>query len=149
MIVREAVESDLNGLLALYTELNINPFPEIDDNVRSIWKKMMENENHHVIVADDDGKLVSTCEVIVILNLTRGQTPFALVENVVTTGGYRGKGCGSAVLEYADKIALENGCHRIMLMTGHKDAGTVHFYESSGYNKDDKFGFVKWFDKKD
>ncbi len=142
--IREAKRDDLEGLLKLYTELNDNFLPEIDGDVISIWDSILNNPSHHVLVADDDGRLLSTCEVIIIMNLTRGQTPFAFIENVVTTSDHRGLGLGSSILSAAKDVAVDNGCHKIMLMTGHKEKSVTDFYERAGYNRNDKIGFVMW-----
>ena len=32
----------------------------------------------------------------------------------------------------------------MMLLTGSKKAGTLHFYEKAGYNSSDKTAFIHW-----
>ena len=53
-MIREAVRTDLEGLLKLYMQLHDNPFPEIDERVSGIWDTMMLDSSHHVIVAEED-----------------------------------------------------------------------------------------------
>jgi ribosomal protein S18 acetylase RimI-like enzyme len=143
MIVREARENDLDGLLRLYTELNENSYPGLGMNVKKVWKDILSNKCQHMVVAEDGGRLVGTCEVFILPNLTQGQRPFAFVENVVVTSDSRRSGVGTALLGYARGLAVRSDCHCIMLMTRHKDAGTVAFYEGNGYGKDEKFGFTQ------
>ena len=141
-MIRLAQEYDLAGLLELYTHLHNNAIPEklpVD-----LWQGIMADPNHYIIIAEQDGQLVSSCVLLVVPNLTRGQRPYAWVENVVTHAGYRKRGLAGAVLNYAREIARERGCYKIALMTGTKDEATLRFYERAGYNSGDKTGFVQW-----
>lgn len=142
--IREANDNDLAGLLQLYTQLHNNPFPDIDQNISCIWNDMLSNPQHHIIIGEAEGKIVSSCEVIIIKNLTHNQKPFALVENVITDEGFRGKGFASRILNFARDIAKADGCYKMMLMTGSRLESTLRFYERAGYNKNDKTGFIQW-----
>lgn len=144
MEIREAIESDLEGLLKLYTQLHGNPMPEMDDALMPLWYRILNDPNHHIIVLTIDGVIISSCVIVVVLNLTRGQRPYALIENVVTDEKHRNKGCASAVLNYARDIALRENCYKIMLMTGSKLDSTLRFYERAGYNRRDKTAFIQW-----
>lgn len=72
--------------------------------------------------------------------------PYAFVENVVTHGEYREKGYATDCLNFAKKIAEENHCYKIMLLTGSKEEGTLKFYRNAGYNSSDKTAFIQWID---
>ncbi len=50
-------------------------------------------------------------------------------------------GYGRAVLRKAVATARENGCYKVMLMTGRKDEGTLTFYEKVGFERGMKTGF--------
>ena len=69
---------------------------------------------------------------------------YALIENVVTHAEHRGRGCAGACLDYARDLARAAGCYKLMLLTGAKDAQTLHFYEQAGYNRQDKTAFIQW-----
>ncbi|MCR5599599.1 MAG: GNAT family N-acetyltransferase [Ruminococcus sp.] len=143
-MIREINENDLCGLLKLYMYLHDNPFPELDCRIQGVWESIINDKNHHIIVAEEDGMIVSTCVCLIIPNLTRGQRPFALVENVVTHPDFRGKGLATACLNFAKDIALSENCTRLMLMTGSKEKSTLDMYEKAGYDPNDKKGFVQW-----
>ena len=81
---------------------------------------------------------------VIIPNLTRGQRPFALVENVVTHPDFRSRGLATACLDFAKDIAISENCTRLMLMTGSKEKSTLDFYEKAGYDPNNKKGFVQW-----
>lgn len=83
-MIREIIENDFDNLLRLYIQLHDNPFPEKNDKVLGIWYRILNDENHHIIVAEENGLLVSSCVCVIIPNLTQGQRPYALVKNVIT-----------------------------------------------------------------
>lgn len=143
-MIREAGYSDLDGLLELYTYLHDNPIPEKDCRLSSLWEGIMNDKDHHIIVAEEDGMIVSSCVCVIIPNLTHGQQPYAFVENVVTRPEYRKKGFATACLDLAKSIAEKEGCYKIMLLTGSKEESTLRFYERAGFNRNDKTAFIRW-----
>ena len=143
-MIREAVFSDLDGLLELYTYLHGNPIPEKDGRLADLWDRIMNDKDHHIIVAEEDGIIASSCVCVIIPNLTHGQQPYAFVENVVTRPEYRKKGLATACLDFAKGIAEKEGCYKIMLLTGSKEESTLRFYERAGFNRNDKTAFIRW-----
>ena len=142
--VREAARADLDPLLELYTHLHESGVPDIDERVRAVWEEILGDKNHHIIVAEQDGILVSSCVCVIVQNLTRGVRPYALIENVVTRAEYRRRGYASQCLDRARELAEDANCYKMMLLTGAKDSGTLGFYERAGYNREDKTAFVRW-----
>lgn len=140
-MIREARETDLEGLLNLYLHLHENSVPELTERVKETWNKIINNDDYHLIVAEEDGKIVSSCTCVVVPNLTRNVSPYALVENVVTHADYRNKGLASACLEYAKNIATENNCYKIMLITGSSNPKTHEFYRNAGYSSEGKTAY--------
>ena len=143
-MIREIVESDFDNLLELYMQLHNNPFPDKNDKVMEVWNSILNDSNHHIIVADIDGKIVSSCVCVIIPNLTQKQRPYAFIENVITDKEYRKKGFATACLNYAKEIAKRENCYKMMLLTGSKEDSTLRFYEQAGYNKNDKTAFIQW-----
>ncbi|MBQ2355482.1 MAG: GNAT family N-acetyltransferase [Treponema sp.] len=143
-MIREANKNDLNALLELYLYLHEDSIPNQDEHLENTWKQIMEDKNHHLIVNEVDGKIVSSCVCVIIPNLTRNVRPYAFVENVVTHADYRKKGYASECLDYARTIAKKENCYKMMLLTGSKREETLRFYEKAGYNSKDKTAFVQW-----
>jgi len=69
--------------------------------------------------------------------------PWAVIENVVTHEDYRNQGFASQCLEEATAIARARDCYKIMLLTGTDEQWKHDFYESCGFDGDQKTGFVK------
>lgn len=143
-MIREITEKDLDGLLTLYTQLHDNPFPEKNNELKQLWSDILSDRNHHIIVCEEHGELISSCVCVVIPNLTHGQRPYALIENVVTDEKYRKKGYATACLDFAREIASKENCYKIMLMTGSKQESTLNFYQKADYNLNDKTAFIQW-----
>jgi len=143
-MVREVQEKDLNELLELYLHLHEESVPELTEHLRKTWQTILQDENHHIIVKEIDGKMVSSCVCVIIPNLTRNIRPYAFVENVVTHEDYRGKGYATECLNYARTLAEKENCYKMMLLTGSKKESTFKFYERAGYNSSDKTAFIQW-----
>ena len=142
--VREVSDADFDGLMKLYTQLHNNPMPEKTESIIELWHNILNDKNHHIVIAETDGKIVSSCVCVIIPNLTQGQRPYALVENVITDENYRNQGIATACLNYAKELAMKENCYKMMLLTGSKLESTLSFYERAGYNRSDKTGFIQW-----
>ena len=143
MVVRKARFDELNALLELYKDLHSadDPLPA-QVIVDKVWSDILSNPWQHVILAEQEGQLVSSCVLQVVPNLTRGARPYGLIENVVTRKDVRGRGLGSQVLEAALDLAWKHGCYKVMLLTGRKDPEVFRFYEKAGFKAGVKSGFV-------
>ncbi len=144
MEIREVTWADLCPLLELYTHLHQNAVPEECQAISALWQEILTDKNHHILLGFLEGRAVSSCVLVIVPNLTNGQRPYALIENVVTHAAYRGKGYAARVLQRAKELALARGCYKIMLMTGSKQEGVLSFYEKAGYNRQDKTAFIQW-----
>ena len=134
----------MNQLLELYKFLHNDEKNDNIEHLKVVLKEIMEDKNHHIIVNDIDGKIVSSCVCVIIPNLTRNGRPYAFIENVVTHIEYRNKGYATKCLNYAKEIAINNNCYKMMLLTGSKRQSTLDFYKNAGYNSNDKTAFIQW-----
>jgi len=144
LTIREAQAADLDRLLELYSVLFGKSILEKNEETVRIWNHIMTDSMHHVIVAEDDGKLVSTCTCVIIPNLTYDQRPYAVVENIVTHSDHRAQGYATACLQQAQRVAEAANCYKISLATQSKLESTHKFYEKLGYDKDDMTAFTQW-----
>ena len=105
-MIRDITYEDLTNLLLLYTQLHDSSMPEASESLSQLWEQMLADKNYHIVVAEENNKIVSSCVLVVVPNLTHSQSPFALVENVITDENYRKQGFAGACLNYAKEIAL-------------------------------------------
>ena len=143
-MIREIKDTDFNGLMELYMQLHDNPMPDKTSAIMELWKRILEDKEHHIIVAEEDGRIVSSCVCVIIPNLTHNQQPYAFVENVITDERYRKRGLATQCLDYAKQIAEKENCYKMMLLTGSKQESTLEFYRQAGYNSEDKTAFIRW-----
>lgn len=106
-MIREAVKEDLYELLNLYLSLHEEDIPKDTEYLESTWNAIIEDKNHHIIVNEINGQILSSCICVIIPNLTRNIRPYALIENVVTNEEHRRKGYATACLQYAKEIAIK------------------------------------------
>lgn len=141
-MVRLAKEGDLDKILELYLDLHEDSVPADSDNRSAVWNRMLNDDNYNLIVNEVDDKIVSSCTCLIVPNLTRNLSSYALIENVVTKKEYEGMGYARECLEYAKEIAVNNACYKMMLITGSKDERTHKFYQSMGYSSKGKTAYV-------
>ncbi|MCD6073672.1 MAG: acetyltransferase, family [Rhodospirillales bacterium] len=102
----------------------------------------MAYDGSAILVGEIGGILVASCSLVVVPNLTRGGSPYGLIENVVTHDDFRKRGFGKQLLFAASDAAWQAGCYKIMLMTGSKKPETINFYLAAGFEQS-KTGFQK------
>jgi GNAT superfamily N-acetyltransferase len=133
----------LDALLALYRHLNPSDalLPE-RAVVESVWQELLASPRYKYFGVYLANELVSSCTLCVIPNLTRACRPYGLIENVVTHRDHRNKGYGRAVLAHALSYAWSQHCYKVMLLTGRKEEAVNRFYESAGFDRNEKQAFV-------
>jgi len=141
-MVRLAEEKDLEEILHLYLYLHENTVPEDSEKRRKVWAEILADPKYHLIVNEVEGAIVSSCTCLIVPNLTRNLSSYALVENVVTKKEWEGKGYARECLSYAKQIAEEHDCYKIMLTTGSQEERTHAFYRSCGYTSEGKTAYV-------
>lgn len=150
-MVRHIRKNELPHLLELYKFLNPEE-PAADPKAPAtlkLWQSIIDNPLLRYYVVEIDKQPVATATLTIIPNLNHKLKPYGLIENVVTDPAYRKKGYATAVLRHALKEAWKEGCYKVMLLTGSKKEETLRFYETAGFRRGIKTGFVAYpvFDK--
>lgn len=63
--------------------------------------KSLQDANHEICVAEDDGKIVGFIEIRVFSDFVEGAS-IAVIQNLVVTKNYRKLGIGSKLLKKGD-----------------------------------------------
>ena len=146
MIIRQAKPEDAQDLKTLYFEF-LTQFPPKEEQDMDRWADVIsrfeKSEDRFLLVAEEDGKAVSTVQVAIIEGLTHNVRPFAVIENVVTHGDYQNRGFASALLDKATEIAKEFNCYKVFLETGSNKESTLNFYKKHGFVIDAKHSCLK------
>ena len=136
MYIRKAKRTDANDLKVLYFRY-LTQYPPKEEQDMSLWQYLLDkfekDESMYLLVAEEDGKVVSSVNV----------RPFAVIENVMTHADYRNKGYASALLAKASEIARERRCYKVFLETGSNKESTLNFYKKNGFEIDKKHSCLK------
>jgi len=140
---RHIRENELDALLGLHKHLfdTDDPLPDAG-RLQQVWQEIIGDPKIHYLVADVENKIVAACILVVIPNLTRGTRSYALVENVVTHADFRKRGIGSGLMKYAQQVAWDNGCYKVMLATSRQRDDIYRFYENTGFIRGTKTAFI-------
>ena len=140
--IRMVNKNDLPALQELYLYLHDSEIMPITSETMQLWENILADPNYHIIIGEEWGKTVSSATLVIIKNLSMKMKPHALLENIVTLPDYRNKGYGRLLLSKAVEMAKENGCYRIMFISGSKNESTLRFYLNSGFTNTEKSAFV-------
>jgi GNAT superfamily N-acetyltransferase len=135
-----AKRENLVNILELYKQLNPSNNDFSIRNANKIWDKI-ENENIKYFVAKDNDKIIGSCYIIIIHNLTYNGKSIGYIENVITDEKYRRKGIGRKIMEMAINYAKGENCYKIVLQSGIKRTTAHKFYEAIGFNGGTKKAF--------
>lgn len=143
MLIRRLVDDELESLLELYSHLHESDLPlPSREVVQEVWTSLTSSELHPYFGGFVGESLVSSCNLTIVPNLTRGCRPFGVIENVVTHTEHRKRDYGRRLLEHALERAWSSGCYKVMLLTGRKDEATFSFYEGAGFDRHVKQAFL-------
>ena len=139
LAVRTAVEADLPHVLELLDQIDDSMYVQREDAgqaVRlSVFRRIDADPLQHLLVADDDGRIVGTVHLILIPHLSRSCKPSGLLESMVVDEAYRRKGVGAALLREAERLALEAGCYKLALSSNLARRGAHRFYSRLGWKR--------------
>ena len=132
-------EDELFSLLELYQQLNSGDIIN-EITSKSIWQNI-KDQNIKYFVAKENGKIISSCYICIIPNLTRDGRSIGFIENLITDEKHRRRGIGKTVMENAIKYAKEQNCYKVLLQSGNKRTDAHPFYEKLGFDGTSKKAF--------
>jgi GNAT superfamily N-acetyltransferase len=94
---------------------------------------VLQEPRRTLLVATIDDEVVGTADLVIVLNLTHGGRPWAVVENVVVDEARRQQGIGRALLDEIDALTKAVGCYMVQLLSLNHRREAHSFYASLGY----------------
>lgn len=135
------LENEISALLELYKQLDPKNSEIIDElTVKNIWEEIKKQKIKY-FTAKDNGKIVGSCYICIIPNLTRGGKSIGYIENVIIDTQYRKKGIGKEIVKKAVEYAKEKNCYKVILQSGIERTEAHKFYESIGFDGESKKAF--------
>lgn len=142
MIIREAVEEDVELLAKLATELG---YKTTKDEVLKRFKKLKNKKGHHIYVAVED-------EVTGFISFEHYETiyfdPGINITGFVVEKEQRNKGIGRKLMEEVEKYAIANKFAFIRANSGSKRIEAHEVYRRLGFDSEkEQKRFLKKIDK--
>ena len=139
-----ANKKHLREILELYKQLKTDEEPINIDDANKIWEKIKQSNIKYFIAKEND-RIIASCYICIIPNLTKKGKFIGFIENVITDNKYRRKGIGRTIMENAIGFAKENNCYKVLLQSGNQRMEAHEFYEALGFIKVSKSSFEKIF----
>ena len=132
LIIRKIIESDLkNGFLESLD--NLRQTSNLEQNsVRNILKKILENENHIIHVAELNGKIVGSTTLLIEQKFIHEGGFVGHIEDVVVNKEFEGRGIGMKLVLSLLDVAKEKKCYKTILNCEDK---LIPFYEKIGFKQ--------------
>ena len=140
MEFRIAGRADVPAILELLADDDITrqrgfgTVPEdVDAAIWAAFEAIDEDPRNELIVADDAGDVIATCQLTFIPGLSRNGAERMTIEAVRVRADRRGAGVGRKLMAYAVDRARERGCRIVQLTTDKRRADAQRFYASLGF----------------
>lgn len=139
--VREAKAADAPAIQMLYQAL----LPDAPVDVRAENIDQLEaSATSFLLVADANTEILGTLLLTICPDVMFADQPFAVFENIVVRASWRRRGIGRHLLAEAQRISMDLGCSKILLMSSKFRTEAHGFFLSQGFAGDEKRGFVKF-----
>ncbi len=139
MRIRDAVEADLPGIVALYADDELGagreePTDPLPEEYRQALADIRSDPRHRLVVAEGDGgALVATLQLSFVPHVVRRGGERAQIEAVRVARAHRGTGVGRQLLTWAVDQARARGCVLVQLTTDAARPDARHVYERLGF----------------
>ena len=126
MLIRNLNYDDYNKYILL-----INSY--LSQEKYNNFLKNILNDNHQILVIDDDDNNIIACGTIFIEpKMTHGGCLMGHIENILVDKNYRNKGLGEILVKKLLDIAKKRGCYRTDLTCNNE---LENFYKKNNFNK--------------
>jgi GNAT superfamily N-acetyltransferase len=106
---------------------------EVDAATWAAFEAIDADPGNELVVADDDGEIVATCQLTFTPGLSRGGATRMTIEAVRVRATRRGGGIGKQLISYALDRARARRCRIVQLTTDKRRADAHRFYASLGF----------------
>jgi GNAT superfamily N-acetyltransferase len=122
---------EIPELVKLYDELV--PVKNELEAAQKKYREIIDNDDYMIFVAKEEDKIIGTAMGICCKTLAFNGKNFLVVEDVIVSEKYRGKGIGRKLFEALDNFAIDKNCAYAILVSSDFRAEAHIFYEKMGY----------------
>jgi GNAT superfamily N-acetyltransferase len=135
---RIARRGDVPAILGLLADDDIarSRGPVSEEADAAVWRAFEEidaDPNNELIVGEEAGEVVATCQLTFTPGLSRGGATRMTIEAVRVRQDRRGGGRGKKLIAYAVDRARDRGCRVVQLTTDKRRSQAQRFYASLGF----------------
>ena len=122
--LRQARGDDFEAVSALLHELGRDPIEEDEaDDCRAVFRQqVIDPDRHHMVVVDDEERAIAGFCSLSFRSRLNHATEEAWIADLCVTGRARDDGAELALLEEAERVAIERGCWQLAHESGHQHA---------------------------
>jgi ribosomal protein S18 acetylase RimI-like enzyme len=135
--LRRAEGPDLPGIVDLLADDPLGSTPEGAGTGYDAYERAFEDisadPRQLLVVAVDDQRIVATLQLTVIPGLSRRGARRAQIEAVRVGRGYRSRGLGAAMIQWAIGESAARGCVLVQLTSDKSRVDAHRFYERLGF----------------
>ena len=140
MIYREGFKKDLEAVFELIKELA--KFENAESKLINKLDQMIEdgfNDEplYKILIAEKNNNVIAT--LIYYFKYSTWKGKIFHVEDFIVKEGYRGKGIGKNLLNYAKKIAKKQNCRGISLQVLDWNINAIDFYKKNNFSFDNQW----------
>ncbi len=132
--LRPAVAADIDSLSRLLDQLfsieqdfKVNP-----EKQRRGLEMLLQGNAAYVVVAELAEEVVGMASLQVVISTAEGGKA-GLVEDVVVSAGYRGRGIGRSLLQHLIHWAEQKGLKRLQLLADQDNQPALDFYQKQNW----------------
>lgn len=145
MLTRKAVEEDFESISLLYNQVNqlhVEKLPHIFQQPKgtaiqeNYYLGLINTHNSIIFVAVENGQIIGFINVLIRVSSDIPQLVprcYAIIENIFVDWKHRNKEVGKALMNHAQKWALDMGAEEIELTVYEFNRSARSFYEKLGY----------------
>jgi GNAT superfamily N-acetyltransferase len=135
VIFRDARRADVAAIVALLADDDLGRSRESDDLAPYLvaFDQITANPAHQLIVGEQSGRIVATCQLTLLAGLSRQGARRALVEAVRVVADLRGQRIGEALMAECEARAKAAGAAMLQLTTDKSRHRAHAFYDRLGF----------------
>lgn len=137
MEITTAISSDIPQLCLLLDQLFTQETefsPNREAQTRGLSEIIHNPDIGSILIAHDSGQIIAMINLLYTVSTAFGNR-VAILEDMVVSNHYRGRGIGSKLLKHALDFAISQGCRRVTLLTDASNTEAQRFYERHGFNR--------------
>ena len=114
--IRKGKADDLEHVLDIYRDARLETRGSLSvQTALGVFENMSSNPNNSVYVAEVDGQISGTFELVIMDNLANGGMPSGVVEDVAVRQKLQGQGIGKTLMQFAMEECKRHHCYKMTL----------------------------------